>query len=159
MALSKGSKAPDFTLKSKTDEGLEDISLSSNIGKTNTVLLFFPFAFTSVCQEEMCTISNEFKEYEKLDAVVYGVSVDSPFSQEAWAKSHGISVPLLSDFNKEVAIAYDVIYGELLGFKGVSKRSAFVINKSGEIEYAWSSEDPHNLPNFSEIKDVLKSMA
>lgn len=157
MAILVGNKAPDFTLKSKTEDGLNDVTLSDNFGKKNTVLLFFPFAFTGVCQDEMCSVSAGFAEYEALDAVVYGISIDSPFTQEAWANANKISVPLLSDFNKQVAAVYGVLYEELIGFKGVAKRSAFVINKAGEITYSWSSEDPHNLPDFNEVKGALKA--
>lgn len=156
MALSTGTKAPDFTLKTKNDDGLADVKLSSNFGSNNTVLLFFPFAFTGVCQEELCTVSGGFGEYEALNAVVYGISIDSPFAQEGFAKANNITIPLLSDFNKDVSAAYDVLYADLLGFKGVSKRSAFVVNKDGEITYAWSSEDPHDMPLFDEIKAALK---
>lgn len=155
MALATGTKAPDFTLKTKNDEGLAEVTLSGNFGQKSTVLLFFPFAFTSVCQDEMCSVSQGYEEYEKLDAIVYGISVDAPFSQEAWAKANDITVTLLSDFNKEVAGAYDVLYGDLLGLRGVAKRSAFVINKDGVITFSWSSEDPHDLPPFDELKAAL----
>ncbi|MBC2594568.1 redoxin domain-containing protein [Ruficoccus amylovorans] len=156
MALAKGSKAPDFTLNTKTADGLKEVTLSDNFGKKKTVLLFFPFAFTSVCQNEMCSISAGMDEYEKLDAAVYGISVDSPFAQEGWAKANKISVTLLSDFNKEVATAYDVLYSDLLGLKGVAKRSAFVVDKDGTVTFSWSSEDPHDLPPFDEVKAALK---
>lgn len=155
MALSIGSKAPDFTLNTKTADGLKEVTLSDNFGKKKTVLLFFPFAFTSVCQNEMCSISAGMDEYEKLEAAVYGVSVDSPFAQEGWAKANKISVTLLSDFNKEVATAYDVLYADLLGLNGVAKRSAFVVDKDGTVAYSWSSEDPHDLPPFDEVKAAL----
>lgn len=156
MALAKGSKAPDFTLNTKTADGLKEVTLSDNFGKKKTVLLFFPFAFTSVCQNEMCSISAGMDEYEQLDAAVYGLSVDSPFAQEGWAKANKISVTLLSDFNKEVATAYDVLYSDLLGLKGVAKRSAFVVDKDGTVVFSWSSEDPHDLPPFDEVKAALK---
>jgi peroxiredoxin len=156
MAIETGTKAPLFTLKSKTAEGLQDVALESNLGKKNTVLLFFPFAFTSVCTEEMCTIRDSFASYAALDAEVYGVSVDSPFSQEAMAQKEGINFPLLSDFNKDVSEAYDVLYEDFIGFKGVSKRSAFVVNKAGEITFSWSSDDPKQLPDFDAIKAALK---
>lgn len=156
MAIGKGKKAPDFTLKQKTKDGLVDITLSSNYGAKNTVLLFFPFAFTSVCTDEMCAVSNNFADYEAFDATVYAISIDSPFAQEPWAEANKITIPVLSDFNKDVAKAYDVLYEELLGFKGVAKRSAFVINKEGEIIYNWVSEDPKNIPPFDEIKEALK---
>lgn len=155
MAIATGTKAPDFTLKSKSDSGLDDITLSNNYGKTATVLLFFPLAFTSVCQDELCGIRDSLADYEGLKAAVYGISVDSPFAQEAFAKANGLNFPLLSDFNKEVSSAYDVLFEDLLGFKGVSKRSAFVISKSGEVLYSESSDDPKQLPNFAAIKAAL----
>lgn len=155
MALSTGSQAPDFTLKTKTADGLADVTLSSNFGAKKTVLLFFPLAFTSVCQDELCSVSAGLDAYEKLGATVYGISVDSPFAQEAFAKSAGITMPLLSDFNKEVATAYDVLFEDLIGLKGVAKRSAFVIDENGVITYAFSSDNPKQLPPFDEIKSAL----
>ena len=155
MAIATGTKAPDFTLKSKNDEGLADVTLSNHYGKSATVLLFFPLAFTSVCEEELCGIRDSLKDYEGLNAQVYGISVDSPFSQEAFAKQHGFNFPLLSDFNKDVSAAYDVLFEDLLGFKGVSKRAAFVINIDGEVVYSESSDDPKQLPNFDAIKAAL----
>lgn len=155
MALATGTSAPDFTLKNKNADGLSDVKLSSNFGSKKTVLLFFPLAFTSVCQEEMCTMSGQLEAYKGLNAEVYGISVDSPFAQEAFAQANNITVPLLSDFNKEVSAAYDVIYEDLLGFKGVAKRSAFVVDQDGKIAYAWSSDDPHDLPPFDEIKAAV----
>lgn len=155
MAIATSTKAPDFTLKSKSDSGLDDIKLSDNYGKTATVLLFFPLAFTSVCQDELCGIRDSLADYEGLNAAVYGISVDSPFAQEAFAKANGLNFPLLSDFNKEVSTAYDVLFEDLLGFKGVSKRSAFVISKDGEVVYSESSDDPKQLPDFAAIKAAL----
>ncbi|MGJ8638351.1 MAG: redoxin domain-containing protein [Opitutaceae bacterium] len=157
MALATGTKAPEFTLKTKNAEGLQDISLSDNLGKKKTVLLFFPLAFTSVCMKEMCDVSDSITAYNDLNTAVYGISVDSPFAQEEMAKVDGLKFPLLSDFNKEVSEAYDVCYADLLGFKGVSKRSAFVIDEDGVIVYSESSEDPHDLPNFEAIKAALKA--
>ncbi|MGJ8652818.1 MAG: redoxin domain-containing protein [Opitutaceae bacterium] len=155
MALATGTKAPEFSLKTKNAEGLQDVSLSDNLGKKKTVLLFFPLAFTSVCMKEMCDVSDSITAYNDLNAAVYGISVDSPFAQEEMAKVDGLKFPLLSDFNKEVSDAYDVLYADLLGFKGVSKRSAFVIDENGVIIYSESSDDPHDLPNFDAIKAAL----
>ena len=155
MALATGTKAPDFTLKTKNAEGLHDVTLSDNFGKKKTVLLFFPLAFTSVCMQEMCDVSAGIAAYNDLNATVYGISIDSPFAQEQMAKVDKLQFPLLSDFNKEVSEAYDVLYADLLGFKGVSKRSAFVIDETGVILYSESSEDPHDLPNFDAIKAAL----
>ncbi|MBL6838832.1 MAG: redoxin domain-containing protein [Puniceicoccaceae bacterium] len=155
MALATGTKAPDFTLKTKNAEGLQDVTLSDNFGKKKTVLLFFPLAFASVCMQEMCDVSAGIAAYNDLNATVYGISIDSPFAQEQMAKVDTLQFPLLSDFNKEVSKAYDVLYADLLGFKGVSKRSAFVIDETGVILYSESSEDPHDLPNFDAIKAAL----
>lgn len=156
MALTSGTKAPLFTLKTKNAEGLQDISLKDQFGKNKTLLLFFPFAFTSVCMKEMCDINDSLSAYSDLGATVFGISVDSPFAQEQMVQVDQLKFPLLSDFNKEVSTAYDVLYPDLLGFKGVSKRSAFVIDEAGIIIYSESSEDPHDLPNFDSIKDALK---
>lgn len=156
MAIATGTKAPDFTLKSKNEQGLADVTLSDNFGESSTVLLFFPLAFTSVCQDELCSIRDSLADYEGLNAQVYGISVDSPFSQEAFAQANGgFKYPLLSDFNKEVSSAYDVLFEDLLGFKGVSKRSAFVIDKEGTVVYSESSDDPKQLPDFAAIKAAL----
>ncbi|MGC6424032.1 MAG: redoxin domain-containing protein [Lentimonas sp.] len=156
MALATGTKAPEFTLKTKNAEGLQDVSLSDNLGSKKTILLFFPLAFTSVCMKEMCDVSDSITAYNELNAAVYGISVDSPFAQEEMAKVDGLKFPLLSDFNKEVAAAYDVLYADLLGFKGVAKRSAFVIDEDGVIIYSESSDDPHDLPNFEAIQAALQ---
>ena len=155
MTLSLGSKAPDFTLKTKTPEGLSDVTLSSHQGESSVVLLFFPFAFTGVCTEEACSVRDDLKSYENLNAKVYGLSVDSPFAQEAMALKENLNFPLLSDFNKEVSDQYGILYEDFIGFKGVSRRSAFVISKEGEIAFAWSSDDPKQLPDFKAIKEAL----
>ncbi len=157
MSLKIGDIAPDFTLKSKNVTGeLKDVKLSDFKGK-NVVLLFFPLAYTGVCTTEMCTVSEGFEQYSNLNAEVLGISVDSPFTQEAWAKQNNITIPLLSDFNKEVVEKYGVKY-DLLVFNGVSKRSAFVIDKSGKIAHIEILEDAGQLPNFDKIKEVLKSL-
>ncbi|HQU08882.1 MAG: peroxiredoxin [Verrucomicrobia bacterium 21-51-4] len=156
--LKPGIPAPDFTLKHKTATGLEDIKLSSHEGKQQVVLLFFPLAFTSACTTELCGISSELEAYAKLNAQVYGISVDSPFTQEAFAAANKITVPLLSDFNKEVAMSFGVLCPDLKGlFKGVAYRSAFVIGKDGKIKYSWGSEDPSQLPDSQAIQAALQS--
>ena len=100
MTLPIGTPAPDFTLKTKTPEGLSDVDLNSHKGESSVVLLFFPFAFTGVCTEETCSVRDDLSSYENLNAKVYGISVDSPFAQEAMALKENLNFPLLSDFNK-----------------------------------------------------------
>ncbi|OAM87703.1 redoxin domain-containing protein [Termitidicoccus mucosus] len=155
MPLAVGSKAPDFVLKSKTADGLRDIKLSDNFGKKQTVLLFFPLAFTSVCTEEMCDTSGGLSDYEALGASVIAVSVDSPFAQEAWAKANGIKLTLASDLNKTVIKAYDVLFPGLAGIGDTAARAAFVIGKDGVVKYAEQTPTPKDLPHFEAIKAAL----
>ena len=158
MAIAVGTKAPEFSLKSKDAEGVKDIKLADNLGKKNTVLLFFPLAFTSVCTKEMCDITQGIKAYQDLDAAVYGISVDSPFAQEAWAQKENIRIPLLSDLNKKIAAAYGVLLDDLLGFGSTSARAAFVIDKQGIIRYSEQTPTPKDLPDFAKIQAALKAL-
>ena len=157
MPIAVGSKAPDFTLKTKTADGLKDVKLSDNFGKKQTVLLFFPLAFTGVCTQEMCDITAVLGQYTGLDAEVLGISVDSPFAQEAWAKQNGIKITLLSDLNKNVIKAYKVVFPNLAGVGDTAARSAFVIGKDGVVKYAEQTPTPQNLPNFTAVQAALKA--
>ena len=158
MAIPVGSKAPDFSLKSKQASGLVDVKLSNNFGKKNTVLLFFPLAFTSVCTKEMCDITAGLSAYQGLNADVIGVSVDSPFSQEAWAQKEKITIALASDLNKETAKAYGTLLPDLLGLGAVSARAAFVVDKNGVVQYSEQTPTPKELPNFHAIQDTLTKL-
>jgi peroxiredoxin len=156
MPLSVGTKAPDFTLKTKTADGLKDVKLSNNLGKKQTVLLFYPLAFTGVCTQEMCDITAGLGQYTALDAEVYAISVDSPFAQEAWAKQNSIKVTLLSDLNKTVTKAYDVVFPNLAGVGDTAARAAFVVGRDGKIKYAEQTPTPKDLPNFAAVQAALK---
>ncbi len=158
MPIAVGTKAPDFTLKSKDANGLKDVSLSANFGKKNTVVLFFPLAFTGVCTQEFCDVTQGISSYADVDADVIGVSVDSPFAQEAWAQSKGISVPLVSDLNKETAKAYGVLLPDLVGIGSTAARAAFVVDKNGVVQYAEQTPSPKELPNFDAIKAKLAEL-
>ena len=155
MAISVGTKAPDFNLKSKQASGLVDVKLSNNFGKKNTVVLFFPLAFTSVCTKEMCDITSGMGSYSGLDADVIGISVDSPFAQEAWAQKEKIGITLVSDLNKEVIKQYGVVFPMLAGVGDTAARAAFVIDKSGVVQYAEQTATPKDLPNFDAVKAAL----
>ena len=159
MALSTGTPAPDFTLKSKTAEGLKDVTLSANFGSKNTVLLFFPLAFTGVCTQELCDITAGLGQYSGLNADVIGISVDSPFAQEAWAQKEKIGITLVSDLNKATTDAYGVRFPGLAGIGDTSARAAFVIDKAGVIKYAEQTATPKDLPNFDAVKATLQSLA
>jgi peroxiredoxin len=158
MPLSVGTTAPDFTLKSKTAEGLVDVTLSANFGQKPTVLLFFPLAFTGVCTQELCDLTGGLDAYSTLGADVIAVSVDSPFAQEAWAQKEGIKIKLVSDLNKTVTAAYDVVFPALAGIGDTAARSAFVIDKDGVIRYAEQTPTPKDLPDFDAVKAVLAGL-
>jgi len=158
MPIKVGSKAPDFTLKSKNATGLVDIKLSENFGKKNTVLLFFPAAFTGVCTKEMCDISANIDQYSSLNAAVVAISVDTPFAQEAWAKQDKITLTLASDLNKEVTKSYDVLFPMLAGIGDTSARAAFVIDKQGVVQYAEQTATPKDMPNFEAVKAALAKL-
>jgi peroxiredoxin len=156
MAIAVGTKAPDFSLKSKNASGVTDVKLSNNLGKKNTVVLFFPLAFTGVCTTEMCDVSNGLDSFAGADVIA--ISVDSPFAQEAWAKANNIKVTLASDLNKTVTKAYDVVFPMLAGVGDTSARAAFVIDKAGVVQYSEQTPTPKDLPNFEGIKAVLAKL-
>lgn len=154
MPLAVGATAPDFSLKTKTADGLKDVRLSDLAGKP-VVILFFPLAYTGVCTQEMCDQTAGLAEYEKLGATVLAISVDSPFAQEAWAKANAIKVTLLSDLNKTVTKAYDVLFPMLAGVGDTAARAAFVVGADGTIKYAEQTATPKDLPDFSAVKAAL----
>lgn len=158
MPLKIGTSAPDFTLKSKTATGLEDVKLSDNFGQRATVLLFFPLAFTGTCTQEMCDVSGGITAYESLNATVYGISVDSPFAQEAWALQEKISIKLLSDLNKTVTKAYDVVFPALAGIGDTSARAAIVIDKKGTVVHVEQTATPKDLPDFDAVQAALAKL-
>ena len=158
MPIKIGTSAPDFTLKTKTAQGLEDVKLSDNFGKKNTVLLFFPLAFTGVCTAEMCDVSGGISAYESLNATVYAISVDSPFAQAAWAEKEKIGLKLLSDLNKTVIKAYDVVFPNLAGVGDTAARAAIVIDKAGMVAYAEQTATPKDLPDFEAVKAALAKL-
>lgn len=158
MAIAVGTRAPQFSLKSKRGDEVVDLSLSDNIGQKNTVLLFFPLAFTGVCTQELCDVTAGLKQYETLNAAVIGISVDSPFAQESWAQKENIGIPLASDLNKKTAQDYGVLLDDLMGFGAVSARAAFVIDKNGIIQYSEQTPTPKDLPNFAAIQATLEKL-
>lgn len=155
MALQIGQPAPAFKLFNTEKK---EISLEDYKGK-NVVVIFFPLAFTGVCTTELCNIRDNYNTYSSLNAVVLGISVDSLFSLEEFKKQQNYNFDLLSDFNKTTSTAYESIYGDfVLGMKGVSKRSAFVIDAKGILQYVEVLEDAGKQPNFDAIKACLEKL-
>jgi len=151
-----GQKAPDFTLP---DTNLKPRRLREFLSK-NTVLAFYPGAFTSVCTKEMCTFRDSLAKLSDLKAQVVGISVNDPFSNGAFAKANMLTFPLLSDYNREVVRLYGVAATDFAGLKGytAAKRSVFIVDRQGIIRYKWVSEDPRIEPNYKEIERALEEI-
>lgn len=155
MNLKVGDKAPQFTLRNTEKK---EVSLSDYKGQ-NVVLLFFPLAFTGVCTEELCSVRDDMASYEGLDAAILAISVDSLFTLDRFKTEQGYNFDLLSDFNKDVSGAYGSLYEEfVLDMKGVSKRSAFVVDGEGTICYAEVLDSAGDVPNFTQIKKTLETL-
>ena len=155
MSIEIGQKAPEFTLH---DSAKNKVSLAEYKGK-NVLLVFFPQSFTSVCTAELCSLRDNIAIYNNANAQVFGISVDSVFTLAKFKELQQLNFPLLSDFNKEVSTAYGTIYTDwILDMKGVSKRSAYVIDKEGDIRYAEVLEIAGNQPNFKAIQQILAEL-
>ncbi len=144
--------APDFTLQNTKGE---KVSLKDFKGEKNIVLLFFPLAFTSTCTKELCHTRDNLKMYNSLDAEILGISIDTFFTLKEFKESQNINFQLLSDFNKEASLKYDVLYEDFFGMKGVSKRSVFIINKEGIVVHVEVLENANELPDFQKIEEEL----
>ena len=149
--------APDFNLK---DTEKIDIALSSYKGKT-VVLAFYPGAFTGVCDTEMCSLRDSMNSFNDLNTTVLGISVDSPWANAEFAKKYEINFSLLSDYNRDVSKAYDMIFNGLGGLEGYecSNRGVIIIDEQGLIQYRWVAENPGVEPNYSEIIEKVKSLS
>jgi peroxiredoxin len=154
MSVQVREKAPTFALPEAPGQMVD---VGDVIGTAPVVLLFFPLAFSPVCTTEFCTFRDGWSAWESLGARVFGISIDSPFVSAKFKESENLPFPLLSDFNKEVAAMYGALHEDLMGLKGVAKRAAFVINREGEITYAWVSDDPGVQVNFDEIRAAVES--
>ena len=145
---SVGDMAPDFTL---TAQDKSKVTLSDLRGE-RVILAFYPAAFTGVCTTEMCTFSEGMASLGDSGVKVFGISVDAPFSNGAFAEKNGISFPLLSDVHREAVNAYGVALGDfVIGGYTVAQRSVFVVEADGTIGYAWIAENPGIEPNYDEV--------
>lgn len=152
MKVKVGTIAPDFSLYN-TDKS--KVSLSDYAGK-NVLLLFFPLAFTSTCTKELCSVRDNINIYNHSNAVVLGISIDSLYTLAKYKEDQNLNFTLLSDFNKDVSAAYDSLYPVFsFDMKGVTKRSAFVIDKEGIIQYAEILENASDIPDFQAINSIL----
>ena len=154
MAADVGSNAPDFTLM---NQDREPVTLSHLKGKP-VVLAFFPAAFSSVCQKELCTFRDSMDALNKASAQVFGISVDTFFALKAFQDQQMLKFPLLSDFNKEVIRAYGVFNEDMIGLKGIAKRAVFVLDKDGVVRYREVLDDARNEPDYKKVLDSVASL-
>ena len=154
MALDVGSTAPDFTL---TNQDRQPVTLSAQRGKP-VVLAFFPAAFSSVCQKELCTFRDSMSRLNAANAQVFGISVDTFFTLKAFHDQQGLTFPLLSDFNKQAIRDYGVFSEDMIGMKGIAKRAVFVIDKDGVVRHREVLEDARNEPNYDKVFETLKAI-
>jgi peroxiredoxin len=155
MSVDVGAKAPDFTLP---NQDREPVTLSDQLKNGPVVLAFFPAAFSSTCQAEMCKFRDSASDLNNVKAKVLGVSTDTFFALKAWGDQNKLSFPLLSDFNKEVIGKYGVTNPDMIGLKNIAKRSVFVIDTSGTVRHREVLDDARNEPNYEKIHQTLASM-
>ncbi|MGH9372371.1 MAG: redoxin domain-containing protein [Vicinamibacterales bacterium] len=156
MSADVGSKAPEFTLP---NQDRQPVALRDEVAKGNVVLAFFPAAFSSVCTKELCTLRDQLGPLNHLaKAQVFGISVDAPFSLKAFANAERLQFPLLSDFNKDVIRAYDVMNPDMIGLKGIARRAVFVIDREGTVRYREVLEDARNEPSYEKLNGALAAL-
>ncbi len=155
MGPEEGQKAPDFTLPTEENK---PVTLSEELGEGPVVLSFNLFDFTGVCEEQACSFRDRLGELQGHGAKVFGISGDSPFVRKRFKEENGINYPLLSDYNKEVSKAYGVQYDDFIGFKGVAKRSVFVLDRGGIVRYRWVTEDNKIAPDIAEVLEAVKQV-
>ena len=155
MSVVVGAKAPDFTLP---NQDREPVTLSEVLKKGPVVLNFFPAAFSSVCQNQMCTFRDASAELNAVKASVLGVSVDSFFALKAWGDLHTLNFPLLSDYNRDILGTYGVNNPDMIGMKNIARRAVFVIDSSGTVRHAEVLDDARNEPDYAKVKAALASL-
>lgn len=152
MSVAVGAKAPDFTLP---NQDREPVTLSTVLKTGPVVLNFFPAAFSSICQNQMCTFRDSSSELNAVKANVLGVSVDSFFALKAWGDQHKLNFPLLSDYNRDILDLYGVNNPDMIGLKNIAKRAVFVIDGAGIVRYAEVLDDARNEPDYGKVKEAV----
>jgi peroxiredoxin len=155
MSVDVGAKAPDFTLP---NQDRESVTLSDKLKNGPVVLAFFPAAFSSVCQQEMCTFRDSVSDLNESNAQVLGVSTDTFFALKAWGDSQKLNFPLLSDYNKDVIRKYGVVNPDMIGLKDISKRAVFVIDRDGVVKHREVLDDARNQPDYGKVRQSLTAM-
>jgi peroxiredoxin len=152
MAVDVGSKAPDFTLM---DQDRHPVTLSAAVTHGPVVLAFFPAAFSSVCQNELCTFRDSIATLGQSKAQVFGISTDTFFALKAFADQQRLNFPLLSDYNKDVIASYGVVNPDMIGLKNIAKRAVFVIDREGVVRHREVLDDARNEPDYTAVNTAL----
>lgn len=155
--VAEGSKAPDFIVPKaggSTYNDVSEFSLYEALGEGPIVLVFYPAAFTSGCTAEMCAFRDAMPEFAELDAQVYGISVDLPFAQNIWIDQHDLEFPMLSDWNHDVIHSYDVVREDMYDMIEAARRSVFVIDSEGTVQYKWIREGDN--PDFEAFTSTIR---
>lgn len=155
MSIEVGAKAPDFTLMNQDGK---PVTLSAALQNGPVVLAFVPAAFSSVCQQELCTFRDSIATLNAAKGQVFGISTDTFFTLKAWADQQRFSFPLLSDYNKDVIRAYDVVNPDMIGLKNIAKRAVFVVDQAGTVRHREVLEDARNEPDYDAIRKALAAM-
>jgi len=156
MVPNIGDEAPDFQLP---DVDMKMQKLSDYRGK-EIVLAFFPAAESPVCTKEMCAFRDSLDVLKNYGAQVIGASVDGPFANKIFAENRHLNFPILSDYKREVINKYGIVMenlGPLEGYKA-AKRSVFIIDRNGKIQYKWISDNPLIEPDYQEVKRALSKL-
>ena len=154
MSADVGSKAPDFTL---SNQDKQPVTLSALAGKT-VVLAFFPAAFTSVCQKELCHFRDQLAAFNTVNATVFGISVDTPFTLKEFARQNSLNFDLLSDFNKDAIQKFDVVNPDMGGLKGIARRAVVVVDGQGVIRYREVTPTPGDEPQYDKVKAAVEAL-
>ena len=154
MAVEVGGEAPDFTL---ANQDRQMVTLSEELKKGNVLLAFFPGAYSDTCTKELCSVRDMMSKLK--GANVLGVSTDTFFALKAWRDQQGFDFPLLSDYNKNVIKAYDVVNPDMIGLKNIAKRAVFVIDKGGIVRYREVLDDARNEPDYGRLSETLSKLA
>jgi len=154
MVPDVGSHAPDFTVP---NQDREPVTLSAQRGRP-VVLAFFPAAFSSVCSQELCTLRDRLSALNRVNAQVYGISVDTFFTLKAFQQDQRLTFPLLSDFNKQVIRDYGVFNEDMIGLKGIAKRAVFVLDGEGMVRHREVLDDARNEPDYDRVFSTLTAL-
>jgi peroxiredoxin len=155
MPVDVGSKAPDFTL---LNQDRQPVTLSSALQQGPVVLAFLPGAFSSVCTSEMCTFRDSIATLGAANAQLMGITTDTFFTLKAWADQQRFGFPLLSDYNKDVIHAYDVVNPDMIGLRNIAKRAVFVIDSSGIVRHQQVLDDARNEPDYEKVRAAVSAL-